>query len=47
VATGGRTREGLRTLQHWLHRRDSAVTREEIVALIRPLASAPVPASVP
>ena len=38
VAAGERTRDGLRTLQHWLHRREATVTREEIAALIRPLA---------
>jgi hypothetical protein len=51
VAAGDRTRDGLRALQDWLHRRESAVTREEIAALIRPLAHpsapAPSPASVP
>lgn len=47
VAAGDRTRDGLRALQHWLHRRDAAVTREEIVALIRPLTVAPDPAPAP
>ena len=51
VAAGDRTRDGLRALQDWLHRRESAVTREEIAALIRPLAHpsapAPRPASAP
>jgi hypothetical protein len=47
VAAGDRTRDGLRALQHWLHRRDAAVTRDEIAALIRPLAAPPAAAPAP
>ena len=47
VAAGERTRDGLRTLQHWLHRREATVTREEIAALIRPLAQPPAAAPLP
>jgi hypothetical protein len=47
VAAGDRTRDGLRALQHWLHRRDAAVTREEIAALLRPLAAPPASAPAP
>ena len=47
VAAGDRTRDGLRALQHWLHRRDAAVTREEIAALLRPLAAPPAAAPAP
>lgn len=45
VARDGRTAEGLRRLQDWLYRRDSAVTREEIVALVVPHAQEPKPAA--
>jgi hypothetical protein len=47
VAAGEHTRDGLRALQDWLHRRDSAVTRGEIAALIRPLAAPAAPPSAP
>lgn len=41
VARDGRTGEGLRRLQDWLYRRESAVTTEEIAALVAPHARAP------
>ena len=41
VARDGRTADGLRRLQDWLYRRDSAVTREEIAALVAPHAQEP------
>lgn len=41
VARDGRRGEGLRRLQDWLYRRESAVTPEEIAALVAPHARAP------
>ena len=41
VAKDGRTAENLRRLQAWLYRRESAVTVEEIAALVAPHAQAP------
>lgn len=41
VARDGRTADGLRRLQDWLYRRDSAVTLEEIAALVSPHAQEP------
>ncbi|MEY4402550.1 MAG: hypothetical protein RIR91_585 [Verrucomicrobiota bacterium] len=41
VAKDGRTAENLHRLQAWLYRRESAVTVEEIAALVAPHAQAP------
>lgn len=46
VAKDGRTAEDLRRLQAWLYRRESAVTPEEIAALVAPHAQAPARAAV-